>query len=163
MEFKKLRNVSNVSCMTTGTHALASTTPVNRRKGRRPTTTTSSGAAHARGWLAWVQRRPSPKLPENRPRWLQLRGCLQCCGGKLTRCRPGLDPHREADGSDGVSAPTIWGSAFKLGCSACHFLLLATGRLVDMLPGSPVRRRHRLPARLSFCSVSRLFFSVTSR
>lgn len=38
---------------------------------------------------------------------------LQCCGGKLlTRCRPGLDPHREDDGrSDDVSQSQQSGAA----------------------------------------------------
>lgn len=63
-----------------------------------------------------------------------------------------------------LSEPTIWSSAFKLGCSVCGCLSFplipgAGDRTVcwHVLPGSPVGRCHRLPAGLSFGSISRCF------
>lgn len=110
-------------------HPSASTTPVNRskkkkkRQGQTPRDHNDDverrqhGHPHM-GMIGVSPTTPQSEAPREQTQMANVpRMYLQCCGGKLlTRCRPGLDPHREDDGrSDDVSqsqpsgaAPSSW-------------------------------------------------------
>lgn len=178
MELKKSRKVSNVSCMTTGTHIHQ--LPLLRQIDLRKTT---------RADAPWPQRwcRAAPTWPptqgddwcqsNNAPVWGSLRAdpdgrwavdvfaVLRRKASHQMPPRTGSTQGRWWQEPWRLSEPTIWSSAFELGCFVCVCVTSSNswcwwqnGVCWHVLPGSPGGRRHRLPAGLSFCSISCYFF-----